>query len=185
MNAQQALRAILPLLTDEPAVFATGYISRTAQAVRRRPQDFYMIGSMGMVSSLATGVALCRPDRRVIAVDGDGAVLMNLGALPTAGALRVKGLVHVCLDNESYESTGAQSSYSSVIALEALAAASGYRSAVRVTDTASLEKAFRQALTSEGPSFILAKITLDDGPAAARIEAGPDRITADFMAALR
>ncbi|MCG3176690.1 MAG: hypothetical protein MOGMAGMI_01649 [Candidatus Omnitrophica bacterium] len=185
MNARQALEALLPLLDDEPAVFATGYIARTAQAVRRRPQDFHMIGSMGMVSSLATGVALGRPGRKVIAVDGDGAVLMNLGALPTAGALRVSDLVHVCLDNESYESTGAQASYSAAVALESVAAASGYRSAVRVTDADSLRREFGRALTSEGPSFLLVKVSLDDGPAAPRIEAAPERITADFKAALR
>lgn len=185
MNARQALEAILPLLSDEPAVYATGYIARTAQSVRRRPQDFYMIGSMGMVSSLASGVALSCPGRRVIAIDGDGAVLMNLGALPTAGALRLSGLVHVCLDNESYESTGAQASYSAAVALEGLAAASGYRSAVRVTDAASLEREFRKALGSEGPSFILAKVSLDDAPAAPRIEASPERITADFKASIR
>lgn len=184
MNAKQALQVILPLLRDEPAVYATGFIARTAQAVRRRAQDFYMIGSMGMVSSLATGVALSKPKKRVIAIDGDGAVLMNLGALPTAGALGVHNLVHVVLDNESYESTGSQASYSSVIQLEKIAAASGYRTAKRVADAKALGREFRKMLRCKGPSFLLVKISLDGGPAAPRIEADPGKITADFAGSL-
>lgn len=185
MTAREALRVFLPLLTDEPAVIATGFLSRTAQAVRRRPGDFHVIGSMGMVGSLALGIALAKPRVKVVAIDGDGSVLMNLGALPTAGAVGARNLVHVVIDNESYESTGGQPSFSSSVALERVAAASGYRRTARVRTPGALRRAAKKFLKADGPSFLLVKVANDPGPAAPRIEAEPEAITRTFSKAIR
>lgn len=180
MNAREALEAVLSQLGDEPAVYATGFLARTAQAVRMRPQDFYMIGSMGLVSSIAAGIAISKPKTKVVALDGDGALLMNLGGLPTIGALGLKNFVHVVIDNESYESTGGQRSYSARVRLDAVAKACGYRSTAFAKDPASLRRAVRAALRSTGPSFVLAKVTPDKAAPAPRIEATPEAMTKTF-----
>ena len=85
-----------------------------------------MVGSMGCVSSLGLGIALAKPQRRIVVVDGDGAVLMRLGALATIGYERPSNLLHILLDNQKHESTGGQSTVSNSINLGAIAAACGY-----------------------------------------------------------
>ena len=85
-----------------------GYPSRELCAVGDRPSNFYMLGSMGLASSIGLGLALARPDKRVIAIDGDGAVLMNLGSLATIADQDPKNYLLVILDNGCYGSTGSQ-----------------------------------------------------------------------------
>ena len=84
----RAIGAILNLLTDELLIVCNGFPSREAYTLRDRPENFYMIGSMGVAPSIALGVALARPDRTVVVFDGDGNVLMGMGTLATIGALR-------------------------------------------------------------------------------------------------
>ncbi len=85
-----------------------GYPSRELYAVGDRPSNFYMLGSMGLASSIGLGLALARPDRRVVAIDGDGSVLMNLGSLATIADQSPKNYLLVILDNGCYGSTGCQ-----------------------------------------------------------------------------
>jgi sulfopyruvate decarboxylase subunit beta len=85
-----------------------GFPSRELCAVHDRPSNFYMLGSMGLASSIGLGLALARPDRRVIAIDGDGAVLMNLGSLATIADQKPDNYLLVILDNGCYGSTGCQ-----------------------------------------------------------------------------
>ena len=85
-----------------------GFPSRELFAVGDRPSNFYMLGSMGLASSIGLGLALARPDRRVIAIDGDGAVLMNLGSLATIADKNSKNYLLIILDNGCYGSTGSQ-----------------------------------------------------------------------------
>ena len=81
MTLEQAITALQPLVGDALVVHANGYISRRSFTTEDRPGNFYMIGSMGLASSIALGVALSRPERRVVVYDGDGNLLMNLGSL--------------------------------------------------------------------------------------------------------
>src|SRR5436309_9853453 len=106
MRQDEALRALQPLLGDAVVVHANGYIARSSFNVEDRPGNFYMIGSMGLASSIGLGVALSRPDRRVVIYDGDGNLLMNLGATAVIAAKRPANLIHVCFDNGVYASTG-------------------------------------------------------------------------------
>src|SRR5262249_58983528 len=90
-------------------------------------RSFYMIGSMGLASSIGLGIALARPDLRVVVLDGDGNVLMNLGTLATIAAAAPPNLLHVCFDNSMHASTGGQATISDRVALDAMARAAGYR----------------------------------------------------------
>ena len=179
------MEVIFKHLKDEPVVHATGYICRTAQAVADRPQNFYMIGSMGMASSIALGIALSRPGKKVVALDGDGAVLMNLGSLPSVGALKADNFIHIVIDNGCYESTGSQPSYSKTVKLEDIAKASGYRYARRVSTAAALKREMRALMTRKGPSFLLVRVGADRSAPAPRVTALPDAITRNFSGCLR
>ncbi|MGH8006274.1 MAG: thiamine pyrophosphate-dependent enzyme, partial [Candidatus Binatia bacterium] len=139
MKLAEALAVIVPLLRDELVVHANGFISRESFNLDDRPGNFYMIGSMGLASSIALGVALNRPDRRVVVFDGDGNVLMNLGAVALIGACQPRNLVHIVFDNEVYGSTGNQRTISAQVALEEIARSAGYRLVQRVETTASLQ----------------------------------------------
>jgi len=154
----EALEAILPRLGDALAVHANGFISRVAHALRDRAENFYMIGSMGLASSIGLGLALARPERRVVVLDGDGNVLTNLGGLAMIGALKPANLLHVCLDNAAYGSTGNQRTISAQVPLENVARAAGYAEARRVACREELESIFPQWLQAAGPRFLLVRI---------------------------
>lgn len=184
MTSKEAAVVVFSFLKKEPVVVATGYLCRVAQAVSDRPENFYMIGSMGMASSIALGIAVSKPKKTVIALDGDGAVLMNLGSLPVAGKLKPANFVHIVIDNASYESTGGQASYTDTLKLEAIAKASGYRTVARVTTATALKKAMPALLKSKGPSFLLVRVSQDSSAAAPRVVLGPEDITAGFSRSL-
>jgi phosphonopyruvate decarboxylase len=191
----EALRAALGAIGDAPVVHANGFICRESFSVGDRPQNFYMIGSMGLASAIGLGVTLARPDLTTVVFDGDGNLLMNLGILPmiggvpvlgagTTGSRRPRNLVHVVFDNEVYGSTGNQMSPSRHARLDALAAAAGYASTVAVTEAAALRDATAAAMRGDGPSFILAKVTPEEQPAP-RIPYPPEEIRDRFRGALR
>ncbi len=128
----EVLQAVQRSVRPTDAVLATtGYMGRCLFNLEDRPSQLYMVGSMGCASSLGLGLALAQPHRRVIVLDGDGAALMRLGALPTLGWARPANLIHVVLDNESHASTGGQESHSHSADLAAIAQASGYPRVVR------------------------------------------------------
>lgn len=156
----EALQIAVKELADEAVVHANGYMCRESFAVADRPQNFYMIGSMGLASSIGLGLALARPARRTVVFDGDGNLLMALGALALVATAAPPNLVHVVFDNEVYGSTGNQASPSRAVRLDRVAWAAGYRTVQAVTQSSELGGALREALTSAGPHFILAKVTL-------------------------
>ncbi len=184
MTSREAAAIVFSFLKKEPVIVATGYLCRVTQAVADRPENFYMIGSMGMASSIALGVAVSKPKKKVIALDGDGAVLMNLGSLPVAGRLKPENFVHIVIDNASYESTGGQVSYTDALKLEAVAKACGYRNAARVSTTAALKRSMPALLKRKGPSFLLVRVSRDASAAAPRIILSPEAITAGFSKSL-
>ncbi|GLC94920.1 thiamine pyrophosphate enzyme [Cupriavidus sp. TA19] len=109
---------------------STGFCGRELYALDDRPNQLYMVGSMGCVASLALGLALVRPDLHVVAIDGDGAALMRMGNFATLGAYGPSNLTHVLLDNGAHDSTGAQATVSPNVSFAGVAAACGYRSVV-------------------------------------------------------
>ena len=121
------LRAVQAAASARDLIIATtGYTGRELYAADDRPNQLYMVGSMGCAVSLGLGLALAQPERRVIVLDGDGAALMRLGALATVGYERPNNLVHVVLDNGVHESTGGQSTVSRSVDFAGLATACGY-----------------------------------------------------------
>jgi phosphonopyruvate decarboxylase len=178
-----AITAARKPLRREPVIHANGYICRESFAVGDRPQNFYMIGSMGLASAIGLGVGLARPAKPAIVFDGDGNLLMSFGILAMAGGLGPRNLVHVVFDNEVYGSTGNQASPSRGVRLDRVAAAAGYRSAVAVTEAGEVERAVQQALTTEGPHFVLAKVTAEEADVP-RIPFSPAEIRDRFRKSL-
>ena len=181
MTTRQSITTLARLLKDEPVVATTGFTSRDLQACADRPGNFYMIGSMGLASSVGLGVALVHPDRKVVVFDGDGSVLMGLGALATIASLRPENLVHVVFDNEVFASTGNQPTYSGSVPLDALASAAGYPVVRRVEKEEDLEKTWREVCGLKGPVFLLVKCRPDSGKPSERVWLEPEEMTARFM----
>lgn len=153
LTRTEALRTVQAGVRASDVVLATtGYTGRELFACDDRASQLYMVGSMGCASSLGLGLALARPERRVLVLDGDGALLMRMGALATVGHERPANLIHVVLDNAVHESTGGQSTVSRSLDLCSVAHGCGYPTATRA-DTAD---ALTDLLASEraGPTFV-------------------------------
>ena len=110
----------------------TGKTGRELYELEDHPGNLYMVGSMGCVSSLGLGLALARPDKKVIAIDGDGGLLMRMGSLATNGFYRPPNLLHVVLDNRCHDSTGGQDTVSGNVCFAAVASYCGYPAAMEV-----------------------------------------------------
>jgi sulfopyruvate decarboxylase beta subunit len=158
-SRSRAIGAVLELLRDELVVVCNGFPSREAHALCDRPENFYMIGSMGVASAIGLGVALAQPTRKVLILDGDGNVLMGMGTLATIGALKPKNLLHIVFDNEVYGSTGNQPTISQVVRLDHVAKAAGYQNVERVRELEDLVYEVKLMLKQDGPSFLLVKVS--------------------------
>ncbi len=180
-----AIRAAVKQLGNEPVIHANGYPSRESHAVADRPQNFYMIGSMGLASSIGLGVALTRPAAAsaTVVYDGDGNLLMNLGILPMVGARAPRRFVHCVFDNEVYGSTGNQRSAAAGVRLDAVAAAAGYASVAAAVTDEDVTACMVTALTTDGPHFILVKVTPEQADVP-RIAHTPVEIRDRFRASL-
>ncbi len=149
--ALQAVVAHTPLASTV-VLAATGFCGRELYALADRPNQLYMVGSMGCVAPLALGLALARPDLTVVALDGDGAALMRLGAFATVGAYGPPNLRHLLLDNGVHDSTGGQATVSPSVSFAEIAAACGYASALETDDVARIADWLRAPAIS-GPGF--------------------------------
>jgi phosphonopyruvate decarboxylase len=155
----EAIEILAGCLTDKMYVVATtGKPSRELFSVCDRAQNFYMQGSMGHAPSIGLGAAMAHPEKKVVVLDGDGALLMHLGILSTIGHYRPKNLYHVVLDNEAYETTGNQNTTSSTTNFETMAIAAGYRGAKTVSGREELRKAVKEMLDGPGPFVLRVKI---------------------------
>lgn len=185
MKSLEAVKMVFSYIKDEPVVHATGYISRFGQAAKDRPENFYMIGSMGMTSSIALGVAVSKPGKKVVALDGDGAVLMNLGTLTSVGSVKPENFYHIVIDNESYESTGGQASDSKKVRLDKIARSAGYRWAGIVRTKWGLDLQMKKLFARKGPAFLLVKTASDTAAPPPRVHATPEEITRNFSSSLK
>ena len=184
MKGTEAFQEILPLISDEPVIHANGFICRESFALKDREANFYMIGSMGLASSIGLGVAMCKPDKKVIIIDGDGNVLMALGTLAMIAAEAPKNLIHVVIDNEVYESTGSQRSLSGKIKLEQVAKSSGYENVLRIDKKEEIKDAFLKLKELTGPNFLLIKVEPCFDSSTGRVTHTPEEITERFMGAI-
>lgn len=134
-------------------VATTGFTGRELYSIDDRPNHLYMVGSMGCASSLGLGLALARPDLRVVVIDGDGAALMRMGAFATLGALGPSNLVHLVLDNGVHESTGGQATVSPRVSFAGVAAACGYGLALEGDDADIVDQALTATTSCDRPVF--------------------------------
>jgi phosphonopyruvate decarboxylase len=186
MTRHEALQHILHRLPDHDlALFTTGMISREAFNIRDRPENFYMIGSMGLLASFGLGLALQAPSRTIWVIEGDGSALMSLGTFPLIATCQPANLIHVVLDNEAYESTGGQPTISATVDLAALARAAGYTFVRRVHEMATLTTALDEALSHHALRFLLAKVTGRADEALGRVSLTPEVLKARFSQVVR
>jgi phosphonopyruvate decarboxylase len=155
IDPQRALETISKHRTND-VVITTMSSSRGWPEFSQRPDlDYSLRGCMGKASSLGLGVALARPDRRVIVLDGDGSLLMNLGSLVTIAGAAPKNLIHVVLEGNTYDTSGGQPTPGEGRTdLAALAKAAGYPTAVSIEENADLERQWPDLLKSDGPTFV-------------------------------
>jgi len=181
MNRFDLTKRLVGKLKHEEAVIGgIGNTNFDLWAAGRRPQNFHMFGSMGLAVPIALGVALAQPARRVIALEGDGSLLMQLGVLSTIGMLKPRNLTVVVMDNGMYQITGAQPTASASAAdFVAIARGSGIAQADWALDEASFEGLVERALAADGPSLIAARI--DNKPSDATAERDPAQIRDRFM----
>ena len=154
VSRQDALREVVAHtpLGSTAILASTGFCGRELYAIADRPNQIYMVGSMGCVTPWALGLALARPDLNVLAVDGDGAALMRMGAMATVGAYGPPNLKHLLLDNAAHDSTGGQATVSPGISFAGVAAACGYSRTIESDDLGELA-AWLEGPWRSGPSF--------------------------------
>jgi thiamine pyrophosphate-dependent acetolactate synthase large subunit-like protein len=160
-------------------------IGRELYTAGDRPATFYMIGSMGLGLSIALGLALARPKRRVVSLDGDGNVLMGMNALASVGSERPPNLYHVVLDNQAHASTGGQRTISGEVHLEAVASAVGYRAIHRADTLEHFEAALRAALSQAGPVMVLGVVEGGTIKGIGRVKESPPELSLRFAAEAR
>ena len=153
MERIDAIKRITTQLGNELVICNIGFPSRELYAVKDSHTHFYMLGSMGMASSIGLGLALAQK-RKVVALDGDGSLLMNLGSLVTIYNQDPENFVLVVLDNECYGSTGSQCTYASTVDLSRIAAAVGFENIFSFKEDID----FKKVLNSNGPVFVHVKV---------------------------
>jgi thiamine pyrophosphate-dependent acetolactate synthase large subunit-like protein len=152
-------RLVAKLKHEEAVIGGIGNSNFDLWNAGARPQNFYMLGSMGLASPIAFGVALAQPKRRVFALEGDGSLLMQLGSLATIANVAPKNLVIVVWDNAMYQITGSQPTATAGKAdLVEIARASGIANSAWANDEADFERLIDRALVEDGPWFIAARI---------------------------
>jgi len=156
-------RLVKRLMHDEAVIAGIGNTNFDLIAAGHRPQNFYMLGSMGLACPIALGVALAQPQRGVIALEGDGSILMMLGSLATIANARPANLTIIIWDNGIYQITGKQATATAgVTDIVAVARGAGFRHSEWVRDDAHFDALVERRFEAGGPVLLAAKI--DDQP---------------------
>src|SRR6201990_1992843 len=173
-------KLVAKLKHEEAVVGGIGNTNFDLWAAGQRPQNFYMLGSMGLAFPIALGVALAQPKRRVFALEGDGSLLMQLGSLSTIATLAPKNLTMVLMDNGVYQITGAQPTPAAAVSdLVAVAVASGLTDSAWAADEEAFERLLDRSMSSEGPTLI--GVRIDDKPGVGTTRRDPVQIRERFM----
>lgn len=173
-------RLITKLKHEEAVIGGIGNTNFDLWAAGHRPQNFYMLGSMGLAFPIALGVALAQPERRVFALEGDGSLLMQLGALSTIATLKPENLTMIVMDNGIYQITGAQPTPAANVAnIVAIAIGSGLANSAWAADEEDFERLVEEALTAREPRLI--GVRIDDKPGVGTTRRDPVQIRERFM----
>ena len=183
MIRKEAISAVVEKIGNQHIISANGFISRDLFEVCDKNSNFYMIGSMGLASSIGLGLALKNTKKKIFVFDGDGNILMNLGSLTTIGMTEPKNLVHVIFDNSSHESTGGQPTATNKIQLSKIAKSTNYK-VFQVKTKNQLAKIFQKIKLIPGPIMIIVKIE-KSRVVSKRINIEPIKIKNRFMNSLK
>lgn len=165
MTREEVIRRVLAVSGEDPIVSTTGKASRElfelrAGAGQGHQYDLLTVGSMGHSSSIALGVALQKPDTKVWCIDGDGAVLMHMGAMAVIGSVQPRNLIHVVVNNGAHETVGGMPTAARSMDLPAAARACGYPFAFRAEDYATLDRLLQEARDREGLTLLEARCAI-------------------------
>ena len=165
MLREEIIQHIVKVSGEDPVVSTTGKASRELFEIRVRngqshKYDFLTVGSMGHSSSIALGVAINKPNTKVWCVDGDGAVLMHMGAMAVIGATAPKNMIHIIINNGAHETVGGMPTVATNIDLVTIARACGYSNAVSVDTFAALDKELEEAKKRNEISLIEVKCSI-------------------------
>ena len=183
MIRKEAMEIVIEEIGEQPIISANGYISRDLFNVLDKKNNFYMIGSMGLASSIGLGVAIKNTKKKIFVFDGDGNILMNLGSLITIGITKPKNLVHVIFDNSSHESTGGQPTATNKIQLSKIAKSANFK-VFQTKTKKQVVNIFQKIKLISGPIMIIIKI--EKGKITSkRINIEPTKIKNRFMDSLK
>jgi len=156
MIRSEVLKQLIPVISDQLVVCNIGLPSQELHLLDDQPSNFYMLGTMGLASSIGLGLALTQ-EQKVIAIDGDGSVLTNFGTLPTIANNVADNFILLIIDNGSYGSTGDQPTYAGLkTSLAAVASACGCENVVEC-QAEEAAQTMRQALASNQMTIIVCK----------------------------
>ena len=181
MNRFDLTKRLVAKLKHEQAVIGgIGNTNFDLWSAGHRPQNFYMLGSMGLAFPIALGVALAQPQRRIIALEGDGSLLMQLGCLSTIASLKPKNLTLIVMDNGIYQITGAQPTPAAASSdIVAIAQGCGIGNSAWAADEEDFERLIEESLSAAVPTLIALRI--DDKPGVGTTDRDPVKIRERFM----
>jgi thiamine pyrophosphate-dependent acetolactate synthase large subunit-like protein len=176
-------RLVAKLKNQEAVIGGIGNTNFDLWAAGHRPQNFYMLGSMGLAFPIALGVALAQPERRIFALEGDGSLLMQMGCLATIATQAPKNLTMIVMDNGLYQITGAQPTPAAAVAdTVAIATGCGLSNSAWAADEEDFERLVDQSLSATAPTLIAVRI--DDKPGVGATRRDPVQIRERFMLGL-
>lgn len=182
MRRGAAIRLIREFFGGRAALVATtGKTGRELFTLGHSPNQFYVIGGMGCAAGIGLGLSLGKKSKKIVVIDGDGAILMKMGTLATIGHYQPENLIHIVLDNEAHESTGGQFTVSGSVDLAGVAAACRYRKVLRCDTPEDFEKILPVADGSLGPVMVHVKVSVGSDPGLGRPTLGPLAIRNGFM----
>ncbi len=182
MKRFDVIKEIVKTLKDEIVVCNLGAPSRELYHAKDRDRNFYMLGSMGLASSIALGLAISNPKEKIICIDGDGSILMNLGSLATIANSTTMNYSLIVIDNSSYGSTGDQQTYTSKKTnLAIIARGAGFRSITVIDKLKDINR--KLSNLSEGCHFILIK-ALPGNAKVENVPLNPEKLKERFIKSL-
>lgn len=179
MVRREAIIEIMENIEEELVICNIGFPSRELYDIKDRSENFYMIGSMGLASSIGFGLALAKPNKDIVVIDGDGSLLMNMGSLVTIFANNPHNLTWIVIDNGVYGSTGNQDTYAKVIDLCEIAKSVGFENSYNFN-----EIDLKEIIRSDSASFIVYETEAGNSKAPI-IDLDPITIKERFMSAIK
>tara|TARA_B100000579_G_C22838962_1_gene860377 strand:- start:78 stop:1229 length:1152 start_codon:yes stop_codon:yes gene_type:complete len=164
LSRERAIHVIADNLSiDDLIISTTGLPSRELFDYRKKKsnrhnRDFLVVGGMGHANQIALGIALKEPNTRVICLDGDGAIIMHMGALATIGSSKAENLIHIVLNNGAHDSVGGQKTVALDIDLSSIAKNCGYRESITITNEEEIKETLNGIKLKQGPTFIEIRI---------------------------